>query len=404
MVFGRRSRIPPGSVMDTAIHSDDPKAAAVLEAVAASLDHQRPRWRLKIDRLSEDGLPRDDREALAALSRALLSNSPIAAEMFGFHPELLATASMPEIRETAKRLTRRRRSQPGLVDRLVRLRDHARRILSYKRAIGLPFASALRAAHETGKLEAFFARLPNDAPPFRDASTLEEFRRAFRPRGFAADGEVLRFLGRVGLSEDSVTGRELLQSRVGLAEFVAGPSPICGACPACGRCELLARMLCVGVSREAVEAKECALESKQTVVGSSHKAATRSRPARRTGRVRGENLVRRGAMRLATLDARWLALRTKSPPRTARARAVWVREEIMPASKRLRRALLSQLARLERGLACIEEERIPEGSEQRERIWEHAWKLVSRLRAISKELGQYDQRIAQGGVDLPNQA
>ncbi|MFH0944033.1 MAG: hypothetical protein V2A76_02445 [Planctomycetota bacterium] len=403
MVFGRLRRRSAGGVMDGASQSDDPRAAAVLEAVAACLDHQRPRWRLKVDRLSEDGLPRDDREALAALSGALLSNSPIAAEMFGFHPELLATASMPEIRETARRLTRRRRSQPGLVDRLIRLRDHARRILSYKRAVGLPFASALRAAHEAGKLEAFFSRLPQDAPPFLEAGALGEFRRAFRPRGFVARGEVVRFLGRVGCPEDSATGRELLHARVGVAEFIAGSKPICGARPACGCCELLARMLCPGTGRKAAAAKTPEAEEARAVLRPPPLAATPG-AACRPGRLRGENLVRRGGLRLATLDARWLALKRRSPPSSARARARWIREEIIPASERLQQALRSQLTRLERGLACIEEELIPDGADEREQIWEQAWKLVSRLRAIEKEREQHVRRLFRQGVDLPNQA
>jgi len=404
--------------MDAVIGVDDEAAAEILEAVAATLDHQHPRWRLCCDRLlqdwqdrqdRQDGLPSDDREALRALSRVLLGRARIPSGVFGDHPELLARASPTEIQAEAEQLARRPRAVPLLVEQLLRLRDHARRIQTYQRAAGMPFAAALRSAHEAGRLEAFFGRLPADAPPFSGASSLAEFRRAFAPSAFQDPPELIRFLKRLGLERDSATSRQLRLARLSVAEFIGGSRPICAATPKCGRCELLARGLCEGEEAKVEVRPKQSGQPKQSgrreqsglpkQGGQPKQSGRREQSAARpAGRPRGRELVRRAAWHLSELDARWLALRSRRAPEDARARKEWIRSEIGPAFERLRIGLCHELARIERGLRWLEEERVAEASDannERARIWEQAWRIVSRLKAIERERLAYHRTLRQ---------
>lgn len=350
--------------------SEDAALWAILEAVAATLDRERPRWRLRTTRAARDGLPLDDGQALQAVAREVFAGPVAPPGVFGLHPELLAAASDAEIRAEARQCARRRRAAERAESRLLRLRDHARRMLAIKRALGAPFVAGLRAAHETGRVESFLGDLPPGAPPFEDEEARRQLARAFLPRQFAAEPGVRRWIERVlGIAADA--GGLLLRARASVAEFAGGPDSICGDEPRCGACDLARRALC----RHARAAGGPSGESTAAVAGP---------PAARDG-PRGRGLVRRGACRVAALDARWLALGSRVPPRSAAERAEWFENEIEPASSRLGAELRRLLFRFERGLKRMEEDAGAGRPEERLRFCEQAWRLMARLRVIEGE-------------------
>lgn len=353
---------------------ESPKVADVLDGVVVTLDRYFPRWRHLAMREVLDGLPRDDRIALAAVARGVFGGRAAPPEAFGLHPELLAAASDEEIAALVAEAGARDSnpvlgSELDLREGLLRLRDHARRMHAIARARDAPFATALRAAHEVGRAEELLNDLPAGAPPFRASAERDEFALALTPRRFAAVPEVARWLERLGVDLSGPLG-PLAEMRASVAFFVRGEGAVCGALPRCDVCELAARALCPAIAR-----------------------ANRGADVARRPRIRRAAVaLERGAEFLRQAEVALDAVRRRPPPNGRLERLRWLTLEVEPTCSRLGAEVKRSVARLQRVLLCLENPAVARFAA--ENAWEECWALVSRLGALDEQRAEFQRRAA----------